>query len=624
MNKEDLIELRKKVSKLSEEEKIKRDLYLRLLSKGKIQGPLTGYASIDKPWLKQYSEKYILDSLPKMTAYDYLKECNKEYENNTALSYFGNKITFKELFENIDKTSKALLASGLNTGDIVTISMPNTPEAVYLFYACSKTGIIANMVDPRTSSEGIREYVEGISDKLIIIDNFYSKVKGLLEDNTINKIIAVSPSASLKKSLKILFNIKNKVDALKGNTNKIIYDNNTLSWEQFINNGENIVNEKYPEYEENSPLVIEHTGGTTGKPKGVVLSNDNINAVAKQSVMTGIDMQREHNWLDIMPTFIAYGVGMGLHLPLTIGMETILVPQFDAKKFDLLIDKYKPIHMVGVPSYWGTIIDSKKLSKQDLSYIIAPTVGGDSMDITLEKEANKYLKEHNCSSTITKGYGMTEVCGGVAGTVPDSNLIGSVGSPFVKTTIAIFDPLTEEELGYNKDGEICINTPNMMLGYYDNIEETNNVIKEHLDGMKWVHTGDIGHLDENGNLFIVDRVKRIIIRYDGFKVFPSYIEQVICSNKEVKEVKVVGINDINHSQGLLPKAHIVIKDEYKGFEEQIIEKIKRSCETELQEYAVPVEYEINNDLPLTSVGKIDYKKLEEQDRQKIKMLSKKI
>lgn len=558
-NIEQLKEYRKKLSMLSEEEKKLRDLYLKKISEGSLQGTMTGFPSLDKPWLKYYTSEQINVNLPKTSVYKYLYNQNRKFLGRSALNYYGRKVSFFELFNKIEETAKALKQIGVKENEIVTISMPNTPEAVYLFYAISKIGAIANMVDPRTSSEGIKKYIEEVeSKKVIVVDSYYNKVNNLTETGQIDQIIVVSPAESLPIGLKLGYKTKEFIESLKDKSKDNEYNEKTMIWNDFITNGANYSLNTEVEFISNRPLVIEHTGGTTGQPKGVILSNENINAVAVQSVLTGIDMQREHNWLDIMPTFIAYGVGMGLHLPLTIGMETILIPQFDPKKFDILIDKYKPIHMVGVPSYWGTIINSKKLSKKDLSYIIAPTVGGDTMDTTLEKESNKFLKEHNCSSKITKGYGMTEVTGGVAGTVDANNEIGSVGIPFVQTNISIFEPETETELGYGQDGEICISGPNTMLGYYNNEQATNQVLKIHSDGRIWVHTGDIGHITQNGNIYVVDRLKRMIIRFDGFKIFPSIIENVLCTHYAVETCKVVSIPDINHSQGKLPKAHVVL------------------------------------------------------------------
>lgn len=604
------------------EEKM-RELYLKRLSLGELQGPLTGKPSIDKPWLKYYSDEAIIRDLPELTCYQYLYDCNCLYLKRTALNYFGRKISFSELFLHIEETAKALRQNGLKEGDIITISLPNIPEAVYLFYACSKIGIIANMVDPRTSEEGIKHYIEEVDSKfVIIIDTYFNKVKKLIDDKVIDKVIAVSPAQSLPFGLNLGYKAKSFFDNLKDSNKKIEYNDKVYNWHRFIDEGKKIKFEKKIEYQPKRPLVIEHTGGTTGNPKGVLLSNDNINAVAVQSVLTGIDMKREHTWLDIMPTFIAYGVAQGLHLPLTIGMETILIPQFDANKFDELLLKHRPVHMVGVPSYWGTIINSPKMQKEDLSYMIDPTVGGDAMDIALEQNSNEFLKNHNCRSKIVKGYGMTEVCGGIAGTLPNSNQIGSVGSPFVKSNIGIFDPETNEELGYNQHGEVCMTGPNIMLGYFANEEATNNILKKHKDGKIWVHSGDIGYITEDGNLFIVDRMKRMIIRYDGFKVFPSLIENVINKHEAIEACKVIGVRDLEHSQGKLPKVYFVIKEQYMGKEEIITNELKEICKQQLPEYVQPCDYESIDTMPLTKIGKIDYRFLEKLEEEKVKKLTK--
>jgi long-chain acyl-CoA synthetase len=261
--------------------------------------------------------------------------------------------------------------------------------------------------------------------------------------------------------------------------------------------------------------------------------------------------------------------------------------------------------------------------------MIAPTVGGDAMNTILEQESNDFLKAHNCDSKIVKGYGMTEVTGGVAGTVEANNEIGSVGIPFVKQTISVFEPDTENELVSNQEGEICITGPNTMLGYFNNPEATNLMLKKHSDGKVWVHTGDIGHITENGNIFIVDRLKRMMIRYDGFKVFPSLIEKVISTHEAVESCKVVSIADSEHSQGKLPKAHIVLKDEYKDYTEQIQEQLILLCSEQLPEYCQPVDYKFRDKLPLTPIGKVDYISLEAEDchiknKQPINVLKKKL
>ena len=565
----------------------------------------TGYPSIDKPWLKYYSEEAINAQLPACTIYDYLYENNKDYHHRTALNYFGRKISYGELFEHIEETVRALRQNGVGKGSIVTILMPTLPETVYLYYALGKIGAIGNMVDPRTSKDGICGYIqEAESELLIVVEAVLPKVADILNMTTIKKVLVISPADSLPPIMRILYKMR------QGKGPKI--SSSLMDWKAFITEGTSYPGRTDCEYERDRPVVIVHTGGTTGQPKGVLLTNENLNASAYQGKICGINFQREHTWLNIMPPFIAYGLGNGLHLPLSMGMETILIPQFDPNKFDDLLLKHKPNHMVGVPSHYGTIINSKKMRNQNLAYIIAPTVGGDAMDAALEQQTNQFFREHNCKYLVTKGYGMTEVTAGVTICVSNEcNQIGSVGIPLTHTVVSIFDPETGEELSYHQQGEICMTGPNTMLGYYKNPKATSEIIIRHKDGLDWVHSGDIGYMTEDGLLFIVDRIKRMIVRHDGFKVFPSVIEKVISNHEGVNSCCVVGVFDKEHRQGKLPVAHVVLNPEYSGQNELIRQQLTGLCQKELPEYAQPAAYMFHTTLPLTPIGKVDYRALEE-------------
>lgn len=565
---------------------------------------LTGYPSIDKPWLKYYSEEALNAKLPACTIYDYLYESNKDYRGRTALNYFGRKITYGELFENIEKAARALKQNGVGKGSIVTVLMPTLPETVYLFYALGKIGAIGNMVDPRTSAEGIRDYIQEVGSELLIaVDVVLPKTADILSKTTIKKVLVISPADSLPPVLRTLYKMK------QGKRPRV-YDA-CISWKSFIAEGAAYTGTTSAGYEKNRPVVIVHTGGTTGHPKGVLLTNDNLNISAYQCIISGLDFQRKHTWLNIMPPFIAYGVGNGLHLPLIVGMEVILIPQFDPNKFDELLLKHKPNHMTGVPSHYGNIINSQTLKNKDLSYLIAPIVGGDSMNIDLECQTNQFFKKHNAKCHVVKGYGMTEVSAAVSVCATDScNQIGSVGIPFTHTVISIFDVENGEELMYNQQGEVCITGPNTMLGYYKNPKATAEIIVRHKDGLDWVHSGDIGYMTEDGMLFIVDRIKRMIVRHDGFKVFPSMIEKTIASHEAVQSCCVVGIPDKEHSQGKLPAAHVVLAPEFSGQKSDVQQQLTALCQKELPEYAQPVDYVFRDNLPLTSIGKVDYRALE--------------
>ncbi len=562
---------------------------------------LTGYPSNDKPWLKYYTEEAVNAELPQCTIYEYLFENNQNHKGNVALNYFDRKITYGEVFENIEKATKGYTALNLRQGDIVTICAVTIPETIYSFYGLNRLGVICNMVDPRTSAEGICEYIKEVNSKIVVtIDVAYPKIVEAIKGTSVEKIVVISPADSLPQPKKFFYKTFKAT--------KIKNDTLHIKWKDLITLG----NDAKPQiiaYKQNSPCVIVHTGGTTGVPKGVMLSDDNMNAAAWQAYRSGFDFKREHNWLNIMPPFIAYGVGNGLHLPLIVGMEVILIPSFNPDKFVDLLNKYHPNHIAGVPSHYGNIIRNPKFQNQNLGYLLSPIVGGDGMDITLEKEVNTFFEKHKAPNPVCKGYGMSEVAAAVcACSSYKCNKVGSVGTPWPKTIMSAFDLETGKELQYNQEGEICISGPNTMVGYYNNEKETNNVIKKHDDGLCWVHSGDVGYIDEDGFVFIKDRIKRVIIRHDGFKVFPSLIEKTVSTNKNVISSCAVGVADTSHSQGKLPIVYAVLNDsaDAKTVKAELIEL----CEKELPEYVQPVDFVFIDKMPLTPIGKVDYRSLE--------------
>lgn len=580
-----------------------RNLHLRKLALGEIQGPPTGYASIDKPWLKYYSEEVIKSDLPSDTIYNYLKNKNKENLERIAIEYFGNKLNYSQLIDKIEECSKALVALGVRKGDIVTVCMPTTPEMVFIFYALSKLGAVSNMIDPRKSAKEIEEYVNEVNSKLFIgIDLVGEKLKELKNNTTVKNIVIATPYESFKSPLKQIMKFKDKITAKK---ERFIDTNECLNWDEFIKKGEIYKEVLDKTYEENYPVAIVHTGGTTGKAKGVILSNDNINRCAYQCEISGLDFKDRGTWLDIMPPFIVYGVGNGLHLPLTMGMKVILMPKFDPTKYDEILLKHKPNYMAGVPSHYGYLLNSKKLANVDLSFIKTPIVGGDKMDYTLEQQVNDFLEKHNCKTKIIKGYGMSEVDAAVSVCINNEvNKLKSVGIPLSHSNMAIYDPETNKELTYNEPGEVRISGPNLMLGYYNNQFEETKILHTYEDGSKWIHSGDLGFFDEDGNLFVYGRYKEMIIRPDGFKVYPSSIEEIILLHPGVSECKVVGCRDYTESQGEIPKAYIILKEDILD-KEKVLNEIKILCIQNLAEYSLPYEYEIIEKFPVTAIGKID-------------------
>ena len=606
MNKEDLIRLKKKIVELSDKEKKERDLYLRNISLGNILGPMTGYASIDKPWLKYYNENNIDKERLNCSAYDYMKHYNINNLSYNAINYMGNIITYKELLDKIDEVTKSLINLNVKSGDVVTLIMANIPENIYLFYAINRLGAVANIIDPRLKTDEIIEIVNNNKSKLVIsIDSFMNKknILNIKKNSNIENIVLVNPLETLKNNKLISF-----VISCKEKINYHLSSKSFIRWSYFIDNGRNVTLSDIPKYAEEKDAIMVRTGGTTGKPKIVVLSNKNLNEMVNQHFLGEYNFNKKDLFLNFLPPFIAYGICGATHMPLVLGLENILIPKFDAKDFPKLMKKYKPNVVFGGPILYEKMMNSKKTKNIDLSSLRVPVSGGDTMNIELENKINKYFEDNNCYHTIGQGYGMTEVSSSVCYSKESSYVEGSVGIPLINNSISIFDADTMEEKMINEEGEVCIKTDTMMSGYFNNEIENNNVIKTHEDGSTWVHTGDIGKMNSNGNLFVIGRMKRMIVS-NGSKIFPISIESIICKNPYVESCVVVGAEHkaLRH----VPVAHIVLNDNNID-KEKLIDELNSEIKKELPDYYLPFIYVFRRNMPLTSIDKIDYKMLEQE------------
>ena len=562
------------------------------------------YASAAKPWLKYYEQRYIEQTMPECSAFELVCRNNKNHLNETALEYYGRKISYADLIVNTKKTAAAFRAMGVKKGDIITVVSVMTPEVIYAFYAADMVGASLNLVDPRYSAEGIHEYIEEVDSRLLICLNVtYDRCHQAEKRTNVERVLVISPADSLPLHLAVGYKMTNP--------DKNRYKSNVIHWKDFIAAGSNQSMNAEP-YDPQHTCVVVHTGGTTGSPKGVMLTDQNFNALAQEFAAQSKLFSRGQKLMNIMPPFIAYGYGCGVHMPLVMGLHVIIIPNLDPDKLGSLIWKHKPAHMFGVPAHYQQMASSLLLKKKDLSFIRNYAAGGDSLPLGAEQTVNEFLKEHGAEYPLAKGYGMTEVASAAtiaAGTVTKP---GSVGIPMVNTVVSIFEPGTETELPIGERGEICICTPTTMKGYYDKPDETAMILRRHADGQIWVHTGDIGYMDEDGFVYLDSRIKRLIIRHDGFKVFPSMIENVISRHPAVHQCSVVGCTDKDHVQGRLPFVYVVLDPEGDKKKRQILRELRQLCKEELPEYVQPIGYKFISEMPLTPVGKVDYRKLEEE------------
>ena len=560
------------------------------------------YASQAKPWLKYYDQKFIDQTLPALSAFEYVCQRSKNHLNDTALDYYGRKFAYADLIVNVKKTAAALRGAGVKKGEIITVVSIMTPEIIALFYAADMMGATLNLVDPRYSVEGIREYIEEVDSHLLVCLNVvYERCRQAAKRTNVEKVIVLSPADSLPPVMAVGYKLttpdKNK------------YASNVIRWKQFIKGGEGQSTAAEP-YDPDHACVVVHTGGTTGSPKGVMLTDDCFNGIALQFQAYPKLFHRGQKLMNVMPPFIAYGFACGIHLPLVLGFTVVIIPNLDPDKLGSLVLKHKPEHMFGVPTHYQQLASDPKLRDKDLSFIINYAAGGDSLSRGAEQTVNDFLAAHGARYPIAKGYGMTEVSSAATVAAGLDNKPGSVGIPMVNTVVAAFEPGTDQELPIGQRGELCISGPCLMKGYYNKPEETAILLRRHPDGRVWAHTGDMGYLDEDGFVFLDSRIKRMIIRHDGFKVFPSMIENVVSRHPAVHQCSVVGCADKDHTQGRLPFVYIVLKADTTAKKKQVIRELERMCAEELPEYVQPVAYKFISSMPMTPVGKVDYRQLE--------------
>lgn len=575
-----------------------RKIYLAKIAKGEILGPMTGKLSVDMPWLKFYTDEQIIGiDIPEMTIYDYMVNNNKAYLNDIAIFYYGKKVTYDKLIKLINICGKSMIQNGVKEGDIVTICMPNTPEAVIAFYSLNKIGAVANMIHPLSGQIQIKNHINEVRSKLIIvIDTAYKKVVNIMEETYLEKIVVVSPNDSMNFLNKNIFNIIKSPE-------KIIENEKIVKWNKFLQYGKSDSSDLPPaSLKKGKTSVILYTGGTTGVSKGVELTDLNFNTMVEQFITGVNNFRRKDKMLAIMPIFHGFGLCSSIHLPLSVGVSIILIPKLDIKLFHRLLKKYRPNHIIGVPTLFKSMLYNKKLEKVDMSYLKNVVCGGDFTNNFLEIEINEFLYNHGSTVGLNKGYGLSEAVAGVTFACNAYNKPSSIGIPMINTNMKIVKLGTDKEVCQGEIGEICVKGPTVMKSYYRNKEETENVL---ING--WLHTGDLGYY-ENDVFYFKQRKGNMIVS-SGINVYPSNVEKVIEKHHAVQACAVIGVYHAYKIQ--VPKAYIVLKDGYDA--KHILEELKDLCIKYLDVYSIPADFSFIKKLPQTLFGKVDYKKLEDED-----------
>ncbi len=555
------------------------------------------------PWVKFYGSTPASIDYPHTTMYQQVAVAAKRYPDHIAYNFMGKKTTFRTFLTRIEAAARGLHAMGLRRGDRITICMANTPQALDCFYACNRIGVIPNMIHPLSAAKEIQFYLDFSKSKAILtLDQFYDKVASILPElKQPCQVLIAKVGDELPFPLGLLYPLT------KGGRHPLPKTGYTL-WYDMVAAGKNAqLPPDEGKYDECGAIL--YSGGTTGTTKGIMLSNLNFNALGLQTIAaSGFGSVAGMKMLSIMPVFHGFGLGIGIHTALIGGATCILVPQFSVKVYSDTLLKQKPELIPGVPTLFEALLRAESLQNADLSFLKGIFSGGDSLSPELKKKVDTFLKEHGCTEQIREGYGTTECVTASCLTPKDYARSGSIGVPFPDTFYKIVKPGTTEELPANNEGEICLSGPTVMLGYMDNEEETRQTLRRHGDNRIWLHTGDLGHMDQDGFVYFRQRLKRMIIT-SGYNVYPSQLENIIDGHDKVLLSCVIGVKDLYRVQRV--KAYIVPMPGIAP-DEALKEEILDYCSSRIAKYAMPREIEFRTELPKTLVGKVAYRVLEEE------------
>ena len=569
------------------------------------------------PWLKYFGDIPAHLDYPSGSMYEAVRESAQRLKkmNSVAYEFQGKKTTYKQFLNKIELLGKAYRSIGINEGDTVTVCMPNTPQGVDTFYALNRIGAVPAMIHPLSAVGEIAFYINTAQSKaVLVVDLFYEKVlEALKQVNHPVKVVVAHIKDELPFPLNMLYPL-----TLKKKPAPLPKDNkDVIDWADFVSAGKKApaLTNEFPKKDDTA--VILFSGGTTGTSKGIQLTNLNMNALAAQVASNAGFSMEGLRMFSVMPLFHGFGLGVGIHTALMASGTCIIIPQFTIQTYARDVKKYKPNVIVGVPTLYEALLRSEGFDF-DLSFLRGMFCGGDSLSVELKKKVDKFLKDHNATIQVREGYGTTECVTASCLTPYDTYREGSIGIPFSDTYYAIVNPQNDTEVPYGEEGEICICGPTVMKGYLNNAEETASTLRVHADGNVWLHTGDLGVMDEDGFVYYKQRMKRLII-VSGINVYPSQVENAIDAHPDVLLSCAVGVPDPYKMH--VVKAFVVLR---QGVDpsDKIKEEIIENCKKNISRYGVPKEIEFRTELPKTLVGKVAYRVLEEEEAKKYEQAKK--
>ena len=547
---------------------------------------------------------------PKATMFQMIRQIAKQSPDEPAYEFYNRKTSYRAFVERIERAAKAFYASGIRMGDAVTICMPNTPQALDCFYAINRIGAIANMVHPLSAQTEITHYLNVSQSRMILtFDLFYEKVQAALtETDHPVTILTCRMQDELPLYLAPVYVLKKGKDYLK------FPHSPHLLWTEFLKRGDDKqITLPEPVFDPKRTAVILYSGGTSGIPKGICLTDLNFNACAMQArEAIGIELGNGLKMLSCMPLFHGFGLGINLHTVLIHGACCILMPTFNSQSYAAMLKRKKPNFIAGVPTIFEALLHIPQLDGLDMGFLKGMFCGGDSLSVELKKKIDAFLEDHHASIQVREGYGLTECVTASCLTPRDEYREGSIGLPFPDTVYRIVRPDTDEPVPSGEEGEIILKGPTVMLGYLHQPEETAKTLRVLDDGDTWLYTGDLGCMDADGYVYFRQRLKRLIIT-NGYNVYPSQLENIIDSCPEVAYSRVIGVKDPRRMQRV--KAFVVPADGITPSDD-LRERIMEQLRLHIAKYALPREIEFRKELPKTLVGKVSYRRLEEEEAAK--------
>jgi long-chain acyl-CoA synthetase len=542
------------------------------------------------------------------TIFDAVKNSAERVPDHTACEFMGKRISYRRLLNIINRYAAVFKREGLSESDSLTLCLPNCPSVIYSLYAANKIGIIVSTIHPLSTSHEIEHFLRTIRSRYVMtLDFLWEKIEKIASETELQKVFLLRIGdemgwvSKLTASASKRFKIKNKPTGSLYRYWSDCLKHNGIPQET------DDYRESYSKDRTHDPAIILFSGGTTGKPKGILCSNRSFNALAQQLGTQG-DTEKGGKMLTILPNFHGFGLGVCIHMPLFWGGTVILVPNFDPDATVRLIRKKKPEYFAGVPKLFEALLRSKYLKKTKLSCLKGVYCGGDSLPDKVEKTFSEKVRENGGTAKILQGYGLTESLTACMLMPPTKIKTGSIGIPLPDMEAMIVEPGTQNPLPVGEEGEICVSGPTVMIGYYDDSAATAEVLQKHTDGRIWLHTGDIGKMDNDGYFYFRYRMKRMI-KVAGVAIYPSQIEEVLNTHPEVLDSCVIGIGNPGENQMI--KAFVILK---KHPEAREIESKKKElldyCSERLIKWSQPKEIEFRRDFPKTLVGKVAYRKLE--------------